>query len=48
MSVIKGRGARINPANRFIRTEQHKYYDDLATHEEREELAYFNARTEDY
>ena len=45
MSMIKGRGAQINPANRFLKAENSHYYDDLPTHEEREELALYNAKT---
>lgn len=45
MSLIKGRGAQINPANRFLKAENNHYYDDLPTHEEREELALYNAKT---
>jgi DNA repair photolyase len=42
---IKGRGAQINTENRFIKKHTEKYYDDLPTHEEREDLAINNAKT---
>lgn len=44
-NYIKGRGAQVNPTNRFIKKEVQKYYDDLPTHDEREDLALHNAKT---
>lgn len=42
---IKGRGAQINTTNRFIKKNTEKYFDDLATDEEREALAIQNIKT---
>lgn len=44
-NYIKGRGAQLNPTNRFIQREVEKYYEDLPTQEEREDLAIHNAKT---
>ncbi len=44
-NYIKSRGAQVNPTNRFIKKEVQKYYDDLPTHDEREDLALHNAKT---
>lgn len=42
---IKGRGAQLNPGNRFEKHSREIYLDDLATDEEREELLATNPRT---
>jgi len=42
---IKGRGSQLNPTNRFETESKEVYLDDLATHQEREELLTTNLRT---
>ncbi len=42
---IKGRGSQLNPANRFLKSSNEVYVEDLATQEEREELLKDNPRT---
>ncbi len=44
-AYIKGRGAQLNPANRFLKNEQEIYVDDLATEEERLDALRYNAKT---
>ncbi|MFN8276743.1 MAG: PA0069 family radical SAM protein [Chitinophagales bacterium] len=44
-SAIRGRGAQINPHNRFLQHERLMYLDDLATQEEREALVHHNPKT---
>ncbi|MFN8309471.1 MAG: PA0069 family radical SAM protein [Chitinophagales bacterium] len=45
MEPIRGRGAQINPHNRFHKNEKTAYVDDLPTQEEREDLLFQNPKT---
>jgi len=42
---IKGRGSQLNPANRFLKSSNEIYVEDLPTQEEREELLKENPKT---